>query len=106
MIHIEKKTVKHTLRITESESSRLRKQAEKSGISQAALVRRRVFGLEPAPMPGDAFWNHMEDLYAIHDRIADEAVREQLRELILEIQTEATAPRKVAEHGNDEAVAH
>ena len=103
---IEKKTVKHTLRMTEKESIKLRKQAEKAGISQAEFVRQKVFGLEPAPMPDNAFWTHMADLYAIHDRVQDESIREHIRRLILTIQREATAPREVESDGDNEAVAH
>ena len=106
MSTIEKKTVKHTLRMTEKESVKLRKQAEKAGISQAEFVRQKVFGLEPAPMPDNAFWNHMADLYEIHDDLTDEGFRERIRRLILEIQSEATLPREVESNGDDEAVAH
>ena len=103
---IEKKTVKHTLRMTEKESQRLKRQAERAGISQAEFVRQKVFGLEPAPMPDNAFWNHMAELYEIHDALTDENIRERIRQLILAIQSEATLPREVESNGNDEAVAH
>lgn len=106
MRSIEKKTVKHTLRMTERESVRLKKQAEKAGISQAEFVRQKVFGLEPAPMPDDAFWNHMAELYEIHDLLTNESVRERIRRLILAIQSKATSPREVMTDGGDEAVAH
>lgn len=103
---MDKKTVKHTLRMTEAESRRLKHRAEKAGISQAEYVRQKVFGFEPAPMPENPFWEHMAVLYAIHDRIKDTAIRVELQRLILQIQTETTAPRKVVDHGDDEAVAH
>ena len=103
---MEKKTVKHTLRMTEAESKRLKHRAEKTGISQAEYVRQKVFGFEPAPMPENPFWEHMAELYAIHDRIKDTVIRAELQRLILQIQADATAPRKVVEHGDDEAVAH
>ena len=106
LIKIEKKTVKHTLRMTEAESKKLQRRAEKAGISQAEFVRQKVFGLEPVPMPDNAFWNHIEDLYAIHDRMKDESIKSDLRRLILEIQSEATLPREVQSDGNNEAVAH
>ena len=103
---IEKKTVKHTLRMTESESERLRQWAEKAGITQAEFVRQKVFGHTPVPMPGNVFWNHMADLYAIHDRLHQEEIKADLRSLILSIQSEATTPREVSDDGNDKAVAH
>ena len=103
---MDKKNVKHTLRMTEAESRKLKHRAEKTGISQAEYVRQKVFGFEPAPMPENPFWEHMAALYAIHDRIKDSAIRAELRQLILQIQTEATAPRKVVKHGDDKAVAH
>ena len=106
MSTIEKKTVKHTLRMTEAESKKLQRRAEKAGFSQAEFVRQKVFGLEPAPMPDNAFWNHMAELYAIHDRLKDESIKADLRCLILMIQSEATLPREVESNGNDEALAH
>ena len=106
MRSIEKKTVKHTLRMTEKESTKLKKQAEKAGISQAEFVRQKVFGLEPVPMPNDVFWNHMAELYEIHDTLTDKSIRERIRRLILVIQSEATSPREVMRDGDDEAVAH
>ena len=69
-------------------------------------MRQKVFGFEPAPMPENIFWEHMAELYNIHDRIKDSAIRAELRQLILQIQTEATVPRKVVEHGDDETVAY
>lgn len=106
MRSIEKKTVKHTLRMSEKESQRLKRQSENAGISQAEYVRQKVFGLEPAPMPDNAFWDHMAELYAIHDRLKDESIKADLRCLILTIQSEATLPREVVSNGDDEAVAH
>ena len=106
MSTIEKKTVKHTLRMTEKESQRLKRLSEKAGISQAEFVRQKVFGLEPAPMPGNAFWNHMADLYEIHDRLKDESIKSDLQRLILEIQSEATLPREVESDGDNKTVAH
>ena len=103
---MEKKPVKLTLRMTEKESQKLKHRAEKAGISQAEFVRQKVFGFEPAPMPENPFWEHMAELYNIHDWLKDERLRDDLRKLTLQIQTEATAPRKVVDHGNDEAVAH
>ena len=57
-------------------------------------------------MPENPFWEHMAALYAIHDRIKDSAIRAELRQLILQIKTEATAHRKAVKHGDDKAVAH
>ena len=106
MRSIEKKTIKHTLRMTEAESKKLQRRAEKAGISQAEFVRQKVFGLEPAPMPDNTFWNHMAALYEIHDDLTDKGIRERIRRLILTIQSEATLPRGVESNGDDETVAH
>ena len=103
---IDKKTVKHTLRMTESESEMLRRWAEKAGITQAEFVRQKVFGHTPVPLPGNVFWNHMTGLYSIHDRLHQEEIKADLRSLILAIQSEATTPREVTDNGNDKAVAH
>ena len=106
MTPIEKKTVKHTLRMTEKESQKLQKWADLAGLSKAEYVRQKVFGKEPQPMPNSAFWNHLAELSAIHDQIHNIALRKQIQKLILEIQAEATSPKEVTGHGNNEAVAH
>ena len=103
---IEKKTVKHTLRMTEKESQRLQKWADRAGISKAEYVRQKVFGKEPQPMPTPAFWNHQAELSAIHDQIHNITLRKQIQKLILEIQSEATSPKEVTNHGNNEVVAY
>ena len=97
MTPIEKKTVKHTLRMTEKESQKLQKWADRAGLSKAE---------EPQPMPTPAFWKHLAELSAIHDQIHNITLRKQIQKLILEIQAEATSPKEVTDHGNNEAMAH
>ena len=65
-----------------------------------------MFGKEPQPKPTSAFWNHMDDLYAIHDQLKEEHTRKMLQRLILTIQTEATLPKEVTDHGNHQLMAH
>ena len=103
---ISKKTVKHTLRMSERESQKLDRLAESAGISKAEYVRQKVFGKEPQPMPTSAFWNHMDTLYALHDRLKDAESRKLLQQLILTIQAEATLPKEVTEDGNHQPMAH
>lgn len=92
--------------MTEKESQKLQKWADRAGISKAEYVRQKVFGKEPQPMPTSAFWNHLAELSAIHDQIHNISLRQQMQKLILEIQAEATLPKEVKNHGDDEAVAH
>ena len=106
MTPIEQRTVKHTLRMTEKESQKLQKWADRAGLSKAEYVRQKVFGKEPQPMPTPAFWNHLAEFSAIHDQIHNIALRKQIQKLILEIQAEATSPKEVTNHGDNEAVAH
>lgn len=106
MTPIEKKTVKHTLRMTEKESQKLQKWADRAGLPKAEYVRQKVFGKEPQPMPTSAFWNHLAELSAIHDQTHNITLRKQIQKLILEIQAEATSPKEVSNHGNNEAMAH
>lgn len=103
---IEKKTVKHTLRMTEKESQRLQKWADRAGLPKAEYVRQKIFGQEPQPMPTPAFWNHLAELSAIHDQIHNATLCKQIQKLILEIQAEATLPKEVSDHGNHQTVAH
>ena len=76
---IDKKTVKHTLRMTEKESQKLQRWADRAGLSKAEYVRQKVFGQEPQPMPAPAFWNHLAELSAIHDQIHNIALRQQMQ---------------------------
>ena len=103
---IEKRTVKHTLRMTEKESQKLQKWADRAGLPKAEYVRQKVFGKEPQPMPTPAFWKHLAELSAIHDQIHNTTLRKQMQKLILEIQSEATNPKEVTDYGNNETVAH
>lgn len=57
-------------------------------------------------MPAPAFWNHLAELSATHDQTHNITLRKQIQKLILEIQSEATSPKEVTDHGNNEAVAH
>ena len=106
MTPIEKRTVKHTLRMTEKESQKLQKWADRAGLPKAEYVRQKVFGKEPQPMPTPAFWNHLAELSAIHDQVQNIALRKQMQKLILKIQAEATQPKEVTANGNHETVAH
>lgn len=92
--------------MTEKESQKLQKWADRAGLSKAEYVRQKVFSKEPQPMPTSAFWNHLTELSAIHDQIHNNALRKQIQKLILEIQAEATLPKEVSNHGNNETVAH
>ena len=100
------RTVKHTLRMTEKESIKLDQWSQAAGLSKAEYVRQKVFGKEPQPKPASAFWNHMDALYAIHDQLKEEHTRQMLQRLILTIQAEATLPKEVTDHGNDQPMAH
>ena len=100
------RTVKHTLRMSEKESKKLDQWSQAAGISKAEYVRQKVFGKEPQPKPASAFWNHMDDLYAIHDQLKEEHTRQMLQRLILTIQAEATLPKEVTDHGNHQPMAH
>ena len=92
--------------MTEKESQKLQKWADRAGLSKAEYVRQKVFGQEPQPMPTTAFWNYLAELSAIYDQIRNITLRKQIQKLILEIQAEATSPKEVTDYGNDETVAH
>ena len=92
--------------MTEKESQKLQKWADRAGLSKAEYVRQKVFGKEPQPMPTPAFWNHLAELSAIHDQTHNTTLRKQIQKLILDIQSEATSLKEVIADGNNEAVAH
>ena len=92
--------------MTEKESQKLQKWADRAGLSKAEYVRQKVFGKEPQPMPTPAFWNHMDMLYALHDRPKDAESKQLLQQLILTIQAEATQPKEVTDHGNHQPMAY
>lgn len=92
--------------MTEAESKKLDRWAESAGISKAEYVRQKVFGKEPQPIPEPVFWNHMAELYSIHDQTHNIPLRKQIRQLILDIQAEATQPKEVSADGDHQPVAH
>ena len=92
--------------MTEKESQKLQQWAERAGVPKAEYVRQKVFGKEPQPKPASAFWNHMDDLYTIHDQLKEEHTKQMLQRLILTIQAEATLPKEVTDHGNHQPMAH
>ena len=92
--------------MTEKESQKLQKWADRAGLPKAEYVRQKVFGKEPQSMPTPAFWNHLAELSAIHDQIHNITLRKQIQKLILDIQAEATSPKEVSRYGNHQAVAH
>ena len=92
--------------MTEKESQKLQKWADRAGLSKAEYVRQKVFGKEPQPMPAPAFWNHLAELSAIHDQTYNTTLRKQIQKLLLDIQAEATSPKEVRDNGDNEAVAH
>lgn len=92
--------------MTEKESRKLQRWADRASLSKAEYVRQKVFGKEPQPMPKPAFWNHLAELSNIHDQLHNIALRQQLEKLLLQIQAEATLPKEVTDHGDDETVAH
>ena len=92
--------------MTEKESQKLQKWAERAGLPKAEYVRQKVFSKEPQAMPTPAFWNHLAELSAIHDQTHNITLRKQIQKLILEIQAEATSPKEVSADGNHQTVAH
>ena len=92
--------------MTEKESQKLQRWADRAGLSKAEYVRQKVFGKEPQSMPAPVFWNHLAELSAIHDQTPNSTLRKQMQKLILEIQAEATLPKEVSHYGDNEAVAH
>ena len=92
--------------MTEKESQKLQRWADRAGLSKAEYMRQKVFGKEPQPLPKTAFWNHLAELSDIHDQTHNITLRKQIQKLILEIQAEATQPKEVTDDGNHEAVAY
>ena len=92
--------------MTEKESQKLQRWADRAGLSKAEYMRQKVFGKEPQPLPKPTFWNHLAELSDIHDQTHNITLRKQIQKLILEIQAEATQPKEVTDDGNHEVVAY
>lgn len=55
-----------SLRLTEEENEKLKRDSALCGLSQAEFVRQLCKGITPNPQPPKAFWDMMNALYDVH----------------------------------------
>ena len=94
--------VKTTVRLTRSQSDRLKKRAEKSGVSMAEYMRRLLTKKALAMEPPEELWTLLDELYSLHamlmriNRPEFIEAANRMERAIVDLQAAFTAPRKAA----------
>ena len=60
-----KRNIKITFRLNKSECEQFKKRVKKSGVSQAAYIRRLINGLVPTEAPPPDYFTMMRELHSI-----------------------------------------
>lgn len=108
------KRVRKSIRFSEEEYKRFSSYAKQRGISESQLVCMLIMGKIPQSLPDKNFWLMLEQLYSIHDSLKqlsrfDNSLmkrRNEIEQLILDLQREFTVPKEVDMLGNNKPMAH
>lgn len=68
---MEKKKVMKIFRLSEKENEKLKKQAENACMTEAHLIRTLISGYHPPAAPDDKFYDDMERITEVSDKLAD-----------------------------------
>ena len=98
------KRKKVTFSMYDEDIERLNAASKRSGCNKSEYVRRMLRWSIPKPIPDKRFWALMNELYAIHNVIKDNADNntnilmacEELEDWIMTYQSESTLPWEVA----------
>ena len=61
--------IRKTIRLSEEEYKKLKDNAALCGLTDNEFIRQLCLGLSPKPLPGDQFWDKMNELYECHRRL-------------------------------------
>ena len=98
------KRKKVTISMYDEDIERLNAASKRSGCNKSEYVRRMLRWSIPKPIPDIRFWELMNELYAIHNVIKDNAedntnilmACDELEDWIMKLQSESTLPWEVA----------
>ena len=110
------RNIRKSFRLSDEEADKLKANAELCGLTETEFLRKLILGQQPKALPGDRFWDKMNELYACHSRLrrrakqfendpalhkvyADKA--DELQELVVKIIERYTQPDFIATAEND-----
>ena len=108
--------IRKSVRLSDGEAATLKANAALCGLTETEYMRQLILGMQPKALPGDRFWDKMNELYACHSRLrrrakqfendpalhkvyADKA--DELQELVVKIIERYTQPDFIATAEND-----
>lgn len=68
---MEKKKVMKVFRLSEKENEKLKRLSEKACMTEAHLIRTLISGYHPPAAPDDRFYDDMEKITEVSDKLAD-----------------------------------
>lgn len=104
--------IRKTISLTTEEAADLKAKSELCGLTETEFIRQLCRGLRPKPLPGDLFWDKMNELYACHGRLKMRARQfendpelhqfyseraDELQDLVMKIIDRFTQPEPVVE---------
>ena len=61
--------IRKTFRLSDEEADNLKANAELCGLTETEFLRKLILGEQPKALPGDRFWEKMNELYECHSRL-------------------------------------
>ena len=55
--------IRKTFRLSDEEADNLKANADLCGLTETEFLRKLILGEQPKPLPGDRFWDKMNELY-------------------------------------------
>ena len=65
--------IRKTFRLTGEEADNLKANAELCGLTETEFMRKLILGEQPKALPGDRFWDKMNELYECHSKLKRKA---------------------------------
>ena len=61
--------IRKSFRLSDEEADKLKANADRCGLTETEFLRKLILGQQPKALPGDRFWNKMNELYECHSRL-------------------------------------
>ena len=61
--------IRKSFRLSDEEADKLKANAELCGLTETEFLRKLILGQQPKALPGDRFWDKMNELYECHSRL-------------------------------------
>ena len=61
--------IRKSVRLSDEEAETLKANAALCGLTETEYMRQLILGMQPKALPGDHFWDKMNELYECHSRL-------------------------------------